>query len=104
MAPPSVALYMCNSRAVSKFSYLAQLSPLPRAIAEWESWASHKILHLPPFSIPLDQLFALRHWSKLRPLSLQAQSVAALIRTARCTVTNWRPLWSRLQKVAESAL
>eukprot|EP00959_Pyramimonas_sp_CCMP1952_P079006 1651639-Pyramimonas_sp.AAC.1 len=35
---------------------------------------------------------------------MQAQSVAALIRTARCTVTNWRPLWSKLQKVAESAL
>eukprot|EP00959_Pyramimonas_sp_CCMP1952_P071522 1493831-Pyramimonas_sp.AAC.1 len=85
-----IAMY--NSRAVSKFGYLAQLSPISESISKWESWALHKVMRTPPFSLPLDQLLALRQCSKLRPLSLRVQCAAALVRSARVTVTNWKAL------------
>ncbi|CAK0836415.1 unnamed protein product [Prorocentrum cordatum] len=103
-AAPSVAIQLYNSRAVSKFSYLCQLAPLPKHVARWESWALHKVLHLPSCTFPLQDLLALRTWAKVRPLSLKVQATATLWRAAAVTIKNWRPLFCRLQKKARTAL
>eukprot|EP00959_Pyramimonas_sp_CCMP1952_P185171 3872045-Pyramimonas_sp.AAC.1 len=103
-AAPSIAVTLYNSRAVSKPSYLSQLSRMPQPALRWESWALHKTLRLPAFSFPLSQLLALRQWSKIRPQSMLVQSLAALLRTSKQTITNWRSLWKAHQQAAREVL
>eukprot|EP00959_Pyramimonas_sp_CCMP1952_P018365 388604-Pyramimonas_sp.AAC.1 len=100
-AAPSVAIQLCISRAISKFSYLCQLAPLPKQIARWESWALQRVLHPPSCALPLADLLAPRTWAKVRPLSLQFQGTATLWRAAFPIIVNWRPLFLRMQQKAK---
>ncbi len=58
--PPTVAVKLFNSRAVSVSGYVAQLSPPPAALNAAELWCGSKILRLPDRAVSVSAAFSVQ--------------------------------------------
>ena len=97
-APASVALYNYNVRAVPVLGYLQQLLLPPLILAALERPPAAHTLHLATNSFDERSLFAIAYISRVRVMSLTAQSLAALCRASVKTLPMWRDALQQLEE------
>ncbi len=88
----SLGAYSYNVRTLPVLSYVSQLICLPDLASEWERKALYRVTHFANNSFEHNNFFWLHKYGGPNFRSLIASSRAAMMRTARVTVTGW-PSW-----------
>ena len=82
-------------------SYIAQFLPLPPKLLKYEKGLLARILKVPPTAFSANDFFSLDKWTGIELPSLQAYSMAMLMRAAKFSIGGWAGEMRDLRNAAQ---
>jgi len=102
--PTALSAQAYNKRVITTLGYVAQFSRLPPAVIASERGILAGLLHVPHNAFAHADYFHLWRWGSIKIMSVQALTLAILMRSALKTLSTWPQAALKLQHAAQEHL